>query len=87
MLKDSRPGKQKLSGRVAASEVPASSSLKPKKGGNRPKEGGRWEDASGNLQLPKEEAGTGERAVLGMLDYQAEITSPKLELRSTGLGN
>ena len=60
MLKDSRPGKQKLSGRVAASEVPASSSLKPKKGGNRPKEGGRWEDASGNLQLPKEEAGTGE---------------------------
>ena len=28
-----------------------------------------------------------ERAGLGLLDYQAEISAPKSELRLTGLGN
>lgn len=66
--------------------LPASHS-RPRKEATGQKRVGGWEDASGNLQLPKEEAETGERAGLSMLDYQAEISAPKLELRSTGLGN
>lgn len=56
--------------------LPASHSRPRKEATGQKRVGGRG-GYSGNLQLPKgEEAGTGERAGLSMLDYQAEISAP-----------